>query len=141
MPRTSLVPGLTHLSILLVTEDLTVPKVSNHLEPFQGMPPVFATAFMVAFVEATCIECIREHLDDGEQTVGTHVDLSHVSATPIGLIVAASVRLVQIEARRLRFEVECRDEVDAISRGFHERSIIVKEKFLDRIKKKSVSVR
>jgi fluoroacetyl-CoA thioesterase len=65
------------------------------------------------------------------------VDLSHVSATPIGLIVAASVRLVQIEARRLRFEVECRDEVDAISRGFHERSIIVKEKFLDRIKRKA----
>ena len=136
MPLTSLVPGLTHESTLLVSEDLTVPKVSSHLEPFQDMPPVFATAFMVAFVEATCIESIREHLDDGEQTVGTHVDLSHVSATPIGLKVTASVRLVAVEGRRLRFEAECHDGVDLIGRGFHERSIIIKEKFLDRLSKK-----
>ncbi|WP_337660500.1 thioesterase family protein [Anderseniella sp. Alg231-50] len=80
--KDTLRPGLTHSAALEIDQSLTVPHVSSKLEAFGDMPPVFATAFMIAFIEATCIEAIAKHLDDGEHSVGTHVDVSHLAATP-----------------------------------------------------------
>ena len=103
MPKPSLVLGLAHEAYLPVTLDLTVPEVSKRLTAFGDMPPVFATAFLVAFFETTCIECLRGHLEEGEHTVGTHVNVSHVAATPVGMRVRAKVELVGIERRKLYF--------------------------------------
>jgi fluoroacetyl-CoA thioesterase len=134
-------PGLTHTSRLLVDDDLTVPAVSDALPGFAGMPRVFATAYLVAFVENTCIEAVASLLPEGSRTVGTHVDLSHSAATPVGMEVTAFVELVEAEGRRLRFAVECRDAQDVISSGHHERHVIDASKFDDRMAAKAAAAR
>jgi fluoroacetyl-CoA thioesterase len=101
------------------------------------MPSVFATAFMVAFVEATCIEAVRDHLSEGEYTVGTLINLSHLAPTPPGMIVKTSVNLVEIKDRSLRFSVAVWDEKEVISDGWHERAIIDMSRFMAKVAKKS----
>ncbi|WP_298352997.1 thioesterase family protein [Rhodoblastus sp.] len=139
MPKSSLVVGLTHETSLLVTPDLTVPNVSGRLAAFGDMPPVFATAFLVAFFEAACIECLRGHLQEGEHTVGVHVDVSHVAATPVGMNVTVKVKLIEIEGRRLTFRVRAEDGTGLIGEGAHQRAIINIGGFLDRVAAKANS--
>jgi fluoroacetyl-CoA thioesterase len=100
------------------------------------MPPVLATAYLVAFVEWTCVRFLAPHLLDGEHTVGTHVDLSHTAATPVGMRATAAIELVERDGRKLRFKVSCRDERDAIGAGFHERVVIDGARFLSRLAEK-----
>ena len=101
------------------------------------MPEVFATGYMVGLLEWACIKAINPHLDwPKEQTVGTHVDVSHVSATPAGFEVTVKVKLIEVDGRRLLFEVEAHDGVDLITKGRHERFIINKEKFDSKMKEK-----
>jgi fluoroacetyl-CoA thioesterase len=132
-------PGLRRTQAIIVGESLTVPSVSAAFTGFADMPPVFATAFMVGFVEWTCVEALRPYLAPHQRTVGTVVDLSHTAATPLGMQVTAEIELVAVEGRRLRFRVECRDEVEAIGSGFHERAVIDGERFLERIRRKGGS--
>jgi len=94
------------------------------------MPEVFATGFLVGLIEWACIKAINPYLDwPEEQTVGTHVDVSHQAPTPPGLEVTVTVELIGIEGRKLLFSVEAHDGVDLISRGKHERFIINRKKF------------
>jgi fluoroacetyl-CoA thioesterase len=129
--------GLGHSRSLIVDRSVTVPALPLLLGDLSDMPPVFATACMVAFVETTCIEALKPFMAEGEKTVGTHVDLSHLAATPIGMKVTAEVELVAVEARKLRFKVECRDEKEIIGAGFHERFVIDAAKFMARLEKKA----
>ena len=131
--------GLRHSLTVQVDESLTVPRVSPHFG-FHDMPPVFATAYLVGFVEAACIDALKPFLTDREKTLGVHVDLSHSAATPVGMSVTAEVELVSVEGRRLRFRVECRDDADVICAGFHERYLIDAAKFLERVKTKGARV-
>jgi fluoroacetyl-CoA thioesterase len=137
MPSGGLRLGLRHSASLPIADGLTVPHVSDALPSFGDMPSVFATAYLVAFVEATCIDAVMPFLPAGHKTVGTYVDLSHVAATPPGMTVVADVELVEIEDRRLRFRVECRDDDDVISSGHHERHIIDVSRFNQRLKGKA----
>ena len=130
--KDTLQPGLVATAALPVSPDLTVPRVHGALRAFDDMPPVFATAFMIAFVEATCIDCLRDHLDDGEHSVGTHVDISHEAATPVGMTVEARVELTAAEGRMLSFRVELRDDAGPIGSGTHTRAVIDMAKFMDR---------
>jgi fluoroacetyl-CoA thioesterase len=85
---------------------------------------------MVGFLEWACIKCINPHIDwPNEQTVGTHVNVSHEAATPPGFEVTATVELLEVDGRKLVFSVEAHDGIDVISRGRHERFVINKEKF------------
>jgi fluoroacetyl-CoA thioesterase len=129
--------GLRHSKTITVVPELTVPHVSPAFGSFGDMPPVFATAFMVGFVEVTCIEALKPHLAPGQRTVGTHVDISHSAATPVGMTVTAAVELVAVEGKRLCFTVECRDDVETIGSGQHERFIIDAAKFLGRVEAKA----
>jgi fluoroacetyl-CoA thioesterase len=124
------------MQTLKVDESLIVPAVSEHFTGFADMPPVFATAFMVGFIEWACIEAIRPHLEPGEHTVGTHVNVSHMAATPVGMNVTAFVELIAAEGRKLVFRVTCRDEKDIIGEGTHERAVINPEKFMARVSAK-----
>ena len=128
-------PGLRHVQSLLVDQSLTVPAVSKAFA-FEDMPPVFATAYMVAFVEATCIEALAPYLEADEGTVGTQINMSHVAATPIGMSVTARVELVTMERRQLLFRVVCRDAKDMIGEGLHERFIINRPAFMARTESK-----
>lgn len=114
--KDSLTVGLTHRMGYQVPADKTVPHVFEDSEDFAAMPQVFATAFMVGLLERACIELLRSHLDAPEElTVGTHIDVSHSAATPPGLTVTVDVELVEIDRRRLVFEVLAHDGVDEIS--------------------------
>lgn len=101
------------------------------------MPEVFATGFLVGFLEWSCIRAVNPHLNwPAEQTVGTHIDISHEAATPPGLTVTATVELIEFDGKRLVFKVEAHDGVDLIARGRHERFVINREKFDARLEKK-----
>jgi fluoroacetyl-CoA thioesterase len=122
--------GIEHTYKFLIPASKTVPALYPESEEFLAMPEVFATGFMVGLIEWTCIKAINPHLDwPEEQSVGTHIDVSHIAATPPGLEVTAKVKLVEVDGRRLLFEVEAHDGIDLISRGKHVRFIIRKEKF------------
>jgi fluoroacetyl-CoA thioesterase len=120
-----------------VDERLTVPALAAAFTGFSDMPPVFATAFMVAFIEWACIEAVADHLDTDQKTVGTHIDVSHVSATPIGTSVQADVEVIAVRGRTLRFRVRCMDVGGLIGEGFHERAIIDPTQFMARLAAKS----
>lgn len=122
--------GIRYEHQFRVPPSKTVPALYPESEEFVAMPEVFATGFLVGFLEWACIKAINPHLDwPQEQTVGTHINVSHEAATPPGLVVTATVELVEVEGRKLVFAVEAHDGVDLISRGRHERFIINKEKF------------
>ena len=80
MTSDDLKPGLAGTRTLRINEGLTVPALAPATFGFSDMPPVFATAFLVAFVEWTCIEVLRPYLAAGQRTVGVRVDLSHTAA-------------------------------------------------------------
>lgn len=128
--------GLHHSERLLIHEGLTVPHVSEDFPAFHGMPPVFATAYMIGFVEATCIRALESYLEEGRHTVGTLVNLDHSAPTPIGSTVTAHVELVSVNGNRLRFRVECEDDHGPIGSGVHERMIIDIERFMTHVKNK-----
>lgn len=129
-------PGLKATRSITIDEALTVPSVATDHFRFVDMPPVFATAFLVGFVEWTCIEVLRPYLDASQRTVGVHVDLSHSAATPIGMKATAEVELVERNDRKLRFRVLVRDEADVISEGLHDRYVIDVDRFMARLEKK-----
>lgn len=113
-----------------VPEEKTVPCLYPEAEEFQVMPRVFATGFMVGLFEWACIRAIKPYLDyPVEQTVGIHVNFSHIAATPPGMTVTVKGRLDRIDGRKLSFSLEAHDGVDTISEGVHDRFIIQAEKF------------
>ena len=113
-----------------VPHSKTVPALYPESEEFMVMPEIFATGFLVGFLEWACIKAINPHLDwPLEQTVGTHIDVSHEAATPPGLEITATVELIAVEGKKLIFSVEAHDGVDLISKGQHNRFVINKEKF------------
>lgn len=126
-------PGIRCVRSLRVEPAFTVPAMSASFTGFTDMPPVFATAFMVAFIEWTCIEALGPYLDQNERTVGTHVDVNHVAATPVGMTVTTEVELVVVDGRKLVFKVACRDEAGPIGQGGHERAVIDYSKFMARV--------
>jgi fluoroacetyl-CoA thioesterase len=128
--KETLIPGIKYEHKFVVPPSKTVPALYPESEEFVAMPEVFATGFLVGFLEWACIKAVNPHLDwPSEQTVGTHIDVSHEAATPPGLEVRAKVELISVEGRKLTFAVEAHDGLDVISRGQHERVVINREKF------------
>ena len=128
--RESLQPGLTGEFEFVVPPNKTVPQLYPEAPEFQAMPEVFATGFMIGLIEWTCIQALKPHLDwPHEQSVGTHVDLSHTAATPPGFTVTVKVRLVEKDGKKLKFAVEAHDGIDSICQGTHERFVINAAKF------------
>jgi fluoroacetyl-CoA thioesterase len=128
--KDTLKPGLKYEHKFLVPSSKTVPALYPEAEEFLAMPEVFATGFMVGLLEWACIKCVNPHIDwPIEQTVGTHVNVSHLAATPPGLEVTATVELIEVDGKKLVFSVEAHDGVDVISKGRHERFVINKERF------------
>ena len=139
--RESLKPGIKYQHKFIVPQSKTVPALYPESEEFIIMPEVFATGFLVGFLEWACIKAINPHIDwPEEQTVGIHINVSDEAATPPGLEITATVELIAITGKKLTFSVEAHDGVDLISKGHHERFIINKEKFDARLKLKVNSV-
>jgi len=135
--KDTLKPGIRYEHKFLVPTSKTVPALYPEAEEFLAMPEVFATGFMVGFLEWACIKCVNPHIDwPIEQTVGTHVNVSHQAATPPGLEVTATVELIEVDGKKLVFSVEAHDGVDIISKGIHERFVINKERFDAKLEEK-----
>ena len=135
--KDTLKPGLRHEFRFIVTEDKTVPFLFPESAEFRRMPGVLATGFMVGLFEWVCIQAINPHIDwPREQTVGTHINLSHVAPTPPGMTVKVSVELTEAEGKKLTFSVEAHDNTEKISGGTHERFVIDAGKFNLKVAKK-----
>ncbi len=124
-------PGLVGELKIVVTQEMTA-EASN----VEGMAPVLATPRMISFMERTAHEAVLPYLAEGQSTVGIHVDVRHLAATPVGMEVRFRAELVEVDRRRLRFKVEAWDEVEKVGEGEHERFIIDWQRFLDGIEKK-----
>jgi fluoroacetyl-CoA thioesterase len=129
-------PGLRYSATITVSDGLSVPAQARMFAPGAEMPPVFATAQMIAFVEWTCVAALAPYLATDQRTVGTKVDMTHTAATPIGMGVTAEVELIAIDGRILRFKVACHDEKEPIGEGFHERTVIDHGRFMARLARK-----
>jgi fluoroacetyl-CoA thioesterase len=134
----SLKPGLTHQFQFKIPPTKTVPHLYPESEAFRQMPEVLATGYLVGLLEWACIETLRPHLDwPREQSLGTHVNVSHLAATPPGLTVTVDVRLDKVEGRKLAFSISAHDGVDKICEGTHERFVIDNARFTARVAEKA----
>lgn len=138
--KETLRPGIEHELRFRVPLTKTVPALYPEAPEFRAMPEVFATGFMVGLLEWACIQALNPHIDwPAEQSVGTHINVSHTAATPPGFEVSARVKLVEVDGRRLVFQVEAHDGMDVISKGTHERFVINAEKFIAKMREKAKS--
>ena len=114
----------------VVTHELTAARVGS------GLVEVYATPMMIALMEKTCAAAVEPFLAEGDGTVGTLVNVTHSAATPVGMKVWCECELVDMDRRRLVFEVTAYDERGVIGQGTHERFIINKEKFQSKASQK-----
>lgn len=113
-----------------VTDEVCADRIGS------GLVKVFATPMMIALMEQTCNESVVPMLEAGQGTVGTHIDVSHCAATPVGMRVWCDSELIEIDRRRLVFKVAAYDERGLIGEGKHERFIIDTAKFQEKINSK-----
>lgn len=101
-----------------------------------GMLEVFATPAMIALMEETCMKSVQTQMEEGYGTVGTSLSVHHVSATPVGMNVRCVSKLVEVDGRKLVFDIQAFDDAGLIGQGMHERFIIENEKFFQKAQKK-----
>ena len=101
-----------------------------------GGVDVFATPAMISLMENTCLRLVEPYLDRGWTTVGTHVDVKHIKATPVGMKVTCKARLVEVDGPKLKFEVEAYDEQGKIGYGIHKRYVVNLQEFLSKVQMK-----
>ena len=99
-------------------------------------PRVLSTPHMIGRMELTSRDAVLPFLDAGFDTVGTHVDVYHLAAAPIGAVVTFTAEVTAVDGRRIQFRVEARDEKEKIGEGTHERAIINVAKFATRLAEK-----
>src|SRR5271170_7014261 len=115
--------GMSAERTLVVPADRTV----GHF--VQGMPMVYATPMMILEMELASADAIKTCLEPGWITVGTEVDIRHLAATPVGAVVRTTARVIAVERRMIRFEVEAFDEKRRIGEGRHARALVNVESF------------
>ena len=130
MDISRLTAGLKGAAGIVVGEQHTAPHVGS------GRVRVLATPVMVNLMEAAALQAVEGLLPAGYQTVGIHLDITHVAATPVGMRVRAHAELVRVEKRTLTFSVHAEDEKERIGDGVHERIIINLERFDQRMQDK-----
>ena len=126
----ALKPGLKGTADIVVGTRDTAPHVGS------GKIGVLATPIMVNLMEAAALQAVERFMPPGHQTVGTHLDVKHFAATPVGLRVRAEAELVKMEGRTLTFVLRAEDECEVIGEGSHERLIINVERFDQRMQRK-----
>jgi predicted thioesterase len=123
-------PGLSGEASIVVGEEHTAPRVGS------GKVHVLATPVMINLIEAAALAAIEHLLPPGYQSLGTHLDVRHIAATPVGMRVFASATVTHVEGRTVRFRVEAKDEKDPIGDGVHERVVVNVAKFDQRVQRK-----
>ena len=122
--------GLKGRAETSVTQDNTAMALGS------GLVPVFATPSMIALMEQAASSSLLPCLDEGTGTVGVHLDVSHESATPIGMKVWAESEVTAVDGKQITFSVAAYDEAGLIGRGTHKRAVITVERFLAKTEQK-----
>lgn len=124
-------PGLTGEVVRVVAESDTAATYGS------GLVPVLSTPHLIALMESASQSAIEPYLDEGQTAVGTHVDMKHLAATPVGMQVRVRAELVSVDGRRLRFRIEAWDEVEKVGEAEHERFVVDRARFLKRVAEKT----
>jgi predicted thioesterase len=123
-------PGLRGTAELIVAEEHTAPRVGS------GRVHVLATPVMINLIEAAALAAIEHLLPPGYQSLGTHLDVRHIAATPVGMRVRATAEVTGMEGRTIGFKVSASDEKELIGDGMHERVVVNVAKFDLRVQRK-----
>ena len=123
-------PGISLERRIVVSEEDSITFLGTDVKPS------LATPAMIARMEIAAHDAVRPYLADGQDTVGTRVNVEHLAATPLGAEVTYGAKLTAVDGRRLTFEVEASDEREVVGRGTHERFIIDVERFAAGLRKK-----
>lgn len=123
-------PGLTGTAEIMVGPEHTAPFVGS------GRIPVLATPVMINVIEAAALAAIEHLLPAGHQSLGIHLEVSHVAATPVGLRVTATAEVMRVEGRTITFRVEAHDDVERIGGGTHQRVVVSVARFDERVQRK-----
>jgi len=115
--KSSLAAGITATSTLVVDRDRTIGFMGEKAR-------VYATPMLVRDIEMACRELLLQHLDSGEDSVGTRVELDHLAATLLGMRVELTVTVASIQGRAVTLDVSGRDTVDLICKGRHTRFVV-----------------
>jgi fluoroacetyl-CoA thioesterase len=127
--KPSLKPGLAHARTITVDDSRVIEFMGEDCR-------VYATPRIISDVEYTCRDFLLQHLDPGEDSVGTKVNWEHVGPALLGEKVTVSVKLIQLEGRRVTFEAAVTAGADAVARGTHERFIVDVHKVRERLLKR-----
>ncbi len=122
--------GLSGRAQILVGPEHTAPFVGS------GRIAVLATPVMINVIEAATLDAVEHLLPAGHQSLGIHLDVSHVAATPVGLQVMATAEVVRVEGRTITFRVEARDNIERIGGGTHQRVVVGVARFDERVQRK-----
>lgn len=122
--------GMEYKSVKIVEEKDTAAAFGS------GSIYVFSTPSMIALMENAAMMAVEEALGEENSTVGTHLDISHLAATPMGKEVYAVATLKEIDGKKLKFYIEAFDEKEKIGEGYHSRYVIDKKKFMERVTNK-----
>lgn len=124
--KTSLAPGLARTETVTVDRERTIAFLGEEMR-------VYSTPAMVSDTEYACFRLLDEHLEEGESSVGIHVAMDHVGATPIGEAVRIHVEVEAVDGRRVSFRAEVRDAVETVGRGAHTRFVIDRARHAERL--------
>lgn len=139
--KPTLKPGAKTEFSYRVPAEKTVPNLYPEAHEFVQMPKVFATGFMVGLLEWTCLKLLEPHMDEGEGSLGIHINVSHLAATVPGQTVTVVAEVTKVEGRKVSFHVKARDEIDVIGEGEHERMVVPWDKFVSRVNDKAKKAR
>ena len=129
----SVSPGLCGTAELVVGPEHTAPRVGS------GRIAVLATPVMINVIEAAALAAVEHLLPAGHQSLGTHLDVKHIAATPVGRLVTATAEVVGVEGRTIQFRVSARDEHEEIGGGTHVRVVVNVARFDERVKAKTAA--
>ena len=129
----NLPPGLTGTAELVVGEQHTAPRIGS------GRIRVLATPVMINLIEAAALAAVEQSLPENHQSLGTHLDVTHVAATPVGMKVRATAEVLRVEGRTVFFRVRAEDERELIGEGTHERVVVNVDRFDKRVQEKTTS--
>lgn len=127
--------GAIGTSSIVVADEHTAPFVGS------GRVRVLATPVMINLIEAAALEACEHLLPAGHQSLGTHLDVTHIAATPVGLKVTATAEVIAVDGRNIHFKVSARDERDLIGEGKHERVVVNVERFDKRVQEKIAALK
>ncbi|MEQ8825839.1 MAG: thioesterase family protein [Filomicrobium sp.] len=135
--KDTLQPGIRAEFEFLVSEAKTVPALYPEAPEFVVMPGVFATGFHVGLMEWAALKALAPHMDEGEGSLGIHVDVSHSAATLPGQTITVTAECTTVEGRRITFDVKAHDGVESIGRGTHQRMVVPWDRFVARVNGKA----